>query len=524
LTRSDIPGEVWSLDRFFLRHWTLGGFHSFLLAVDDASSLVKVWLLKRSLADDQLTCLRALCNWVLTQVGRRIKKFRTDGEWCSKSFLNFQLEWGFELFKTNRGNPNSNAIAERHGGIILSKARAMMVAAQAPAFLFGEAINYAVYVHNRTCKIHTPSNYSPVFKFHRSFTSSNAQATSADYTVHQLRVFGCVCVFRVDWRKPSKEEARGIKGIFVGCDTPTRSWRIYVPEEKSIHTSRDVIFDESNLWYKKAGSTGTTPTPPSYSVDDFCKISDTAEKDSEISFQTSTDSGNETSTHHHLLDSGQSNNTSSPLCIDDAFREVSDNGGKNSDTSLPTSAQRGRETSPHHHSSDSARDNATKVEAIPMDVPDDDSELESAEPVNGMDQGTSTVVGTPSTNDALDYIVNIAQCYFTPAVVTDEEASNSADWRGAEERELESLKRLRVFSLVPRRVGVKVIETKWVRTIKPAEKAQGDPVFKARLVAKGFQQVFGTNYFDTWAPTTNINAIRILASLPQVIKKSTTSM
>ena len=97
--------------------------------------------------------------------------------------------------------------------------------------------------------------------------------------------------------------------------------------------------------------------------------------------------------------------------------------------------------------------------------------------------------------------------------MTEEEASNSADWQAAEKRELESLSRLRVFSLVPRREGMRVIETKWVRSIKPAEKAQGDPAHKARLVAKGFQQVFGTNYFDIWAPTTSINTIRLLASL-----------
>ena len=83
----------------------------------------------------------------------------------------------------------------------------------------------------------------------------------------------------------------------------------------------------------------------------------------------------------------------------------------------------------------------------------------------------------------------------------------------AMKREVQSLQKLKVYTTVPRRPGMKVIGTKWTYVVKPAEKAQGDPTYKARFVAKGYQQVFGQNYFDTWAPTVGIDAIRLLAAL-----------
>ena len=49
--------------------------------------------------------------------------------------------------------------------------------------------------------------------------------------------------------------------------------------------------------------------------------------------------------------------------------------------------------------------------------------------------------------------------------------------------------------------GQKVSERKWVCTIK------GDPekpIYNACYVAKGYSQIYGTDYFETFAPTARV--------------------
>ena len=183
LTRSKIPGEGWSLDKFGpLRVAGLDHSRYFLLATDDASLLLKIWLLKNATAEHQLACVKALFAWVLTQTGRRVKSLRTDGEWSSNAFKQLQAEWGFEHLKTNRDTPSSNGIAERMGGIVMAKARAMMIQSRAPPFLYTEALIYAVYIYNRTTR---PLHMSPLASFKRSGVELQVQPTSI--SASQLR-------------------------------------------------------------------------------------------------------------------------------------------------------------------------------------------------------------------------------------------------------------------------------------------------------------------------------------------------
>ena len=392
LTRSKIPGEGWSLDKFGpLRTAGLDKTRYWLLAVDDASLLVKVWFLKDAKAEHQLACVKTLFAWVLTQTGRRVKRLRTDGEWCSIAFKQYQAEWGFEHFRTNRDTPSSNGIAERLGGIIMAKARAMLVAASAPAFLFPEALSYAVYVYNRTCKA---SGYvhAPLDKFNcvEPTNSCKPEPTSRNFTVHQLRVFGTLCVFRDDSRKTGKNEARGVRGVFVGCDPTTRSWRIYVPSTRALRISRDVFFDESTFWYKVGGSEKPLPSPLLEQDDDFSRLSQ-----SEMMYQ---------------------------------------------DFLLPASPAAERESSDIHHLLPSVPDNAQEAQAIPMDVPDDGFvPMDVKGSLDDKSQGRSSVGGTPPMEEPLEFIATLAHCFATSGGPTEDEAYSNPKWVDAMKRELQSL-------------------------------------------------------------------------------------
>jgi hypothetical protein len=68
------------------------------------------------------------------------------------------------------------------------------------------------------------------------------------------------------------------------------------------------------------------------------------------------------------------------------------------------------------------------------------------------------------------------------------------EWQNACLQELEALKKRKVFELVPRLKGRKVIKNRWVFDVKT------DSHKRARLVAKGFSQVEGLDYDQVFSP------------------------
>lgn len=63
--------------------------------------------------------------------------------------------------------------------------------------------------------------------------------------VKNLRSFGCDCYVLIQDHKRAKTEKKSKKGIFVGYDLDSPSYRIHIPEERDVISSDNVIFNES---------------------------------------------------------------------------------------------------------------------------------------------------------------------------------------------------------------------------------------------------------------------------------------
>lgn len=87
-----------------------------------------------------------------------------------------------------------------------------------------------------------------------------------------------------------------------------------------------------------------------------------------------------------------------------------------------------------------------------------------------------------------------------------------AQWRKAMEEEYQSLISQRVFSLVRRPKGAKVLKGRWVYKIKlgPLNEVLRR---KARFVIKGFMQTYGRDYTDTHSPVARMKSIKLLFSI-----------
>jgi Reverse transcriptase (RNA-dependent DNA polymerase) len=88
-------------------------------------------------------------------------------------------------------------------------------------------------------------------------------------------------------------------------------------------------------------------------------------------------------------------------------------------------------------------------------------------------------------------------------------------WEKAMKEEIEALDRNKTWNLVDEDTaltsGKRIIGCKWVYKLK--RNADGSCRFKARLVIWGFEQEYGIDYIETFAPVVKLVIVRILFAL-----------
>ena len=110
---------------------------------------------------------------------------------------------------------------------------------------------------------------------------------------------------------------------------------------------------------------------------------------------------------------------------------------------------------------------------------------------------------------------------FANAVVDDrdpidfQEAVSGPDadlWIDSMNRELDNLKRLNVYDLVPLPKGRKAVGSKWIYKVK--RDADSKPKeHKSRLVAQGFTQKYLIDYKQVHAPVARTSSFKLLATI-----------
>ena len=78
-----------------------------------------------------------------------------------------------------------------------------------------------------------------------------------------MRIFGTPVYIHVLKEKRAKLDPSGKKGIFVGYSDSSKSYNIYVPGQRYIEVSRDVIFHEEAVFRQTQELSKEDEGPPS---------------------------------------------------------------------------------------------------------------------------------------------------------------------------------------------------------------------------------------------------------------------
>src|SRR6267142_598588 len=231
---------------------SMGGRRYYVTFTDDHSRYSSLTVLRTK--DETLEAYKAYAAWIYTQHSVRIKRLRSDrgGEYTGNEFTKFLAEQGTERRLTTHDTPQHNGVAESLNRRIMERIRACLIQSGLPKSLWVEAVNFVIWVKNRTTT-KVLGDVTP----HEKLTGRKPNLAGVPEWGQR------VWVHRGDG---SKLEAHAWPARWVGFDAgSTHAHRIYWPSVRGITVERDVRFTtDFTTVYTSApplGRVGQAPAP-----------------------------------------------------------------------------------------------------------------------------------------------------------------------------------------------------------------------------------------------------------------------
>ena len=145
--------------------------------------------------------------------------------------------------------PKQNGLAERKIGDIVDKARTLLIHAHAPLNLWGFSVMTVVHLINRlpstTLNLQSPINIL-----------EGLYPTVRLKTDLPIKIFGCVVYVHNPTYKKNKWSHKALKCVFLGYSTTQKGYKVYHPITRKYIVSKDMFFDEKQLYYTSDKTTG----------------------------------------------------------------------------------------------------------------------------------------------------------------------------------------------------------------------------------------------------------------------------
>jgi Reverse transcriptase (RNA-dependent DNA polymerase)/gag-polypeptide of LTR copia-type len=494
----------------------------FAQVIDNATR--KTWSIPGKSKSDVASKLR---TWKLSaelHSGMKLRSARSDN---APELVELLSDWqsvgGSNVEFTATYRSHQNGVAERSIQTAESDARAMLKDAGLPIEFWDEAVQADAYIRNRT-------GTGPLINSQRISPEEAYSGTKP--SIDHIRVWGSKCYSYVDPKslpahgRTDKLMDRGRIAVFMGYSESTdKHYRIYAPDLGRTVFSSVVVFDEEKkggevdlkIRMLEAGPQGTAndiPTRkskgrPMQTVPDVrhtmpatlnnfeiripaTTLLETLPKDSVISKSIPEDAPlapPEPPMHHPDLTrpAGEIKDHAvlapQPVKTDllNSTREI------NSSTAPQMYFLRKRKRDSDDNNGDEPLSKAIKA-MLAMIRESDTEVLEH-----------TLIAGT---------LIPIPRNY--------KEAINDPiygeQWKEAINSEITSLQTNKTWKEEIAPTGTNLVSTKWVFALKTDAYGTVDR-FKARLVARGFSQVYGLDYFETFAPTVRADTLRAFLAI-----------
>jgi hypothetical protein len=432
---------------------TLGRKRYYISFTDDFSRYTNIYFLQTK--DESFNFYQIYEAWLSTQYNVRIKCLNSDrgGEYLSKEFSDHLKRAGTTRRLTVHDTPEHNGIAERGNRTNLELVRAMLHDSGLPNFLWAEAASHAIYLRNRTWT-RAIGNTTPYELLNGSKPNMEG-----------IQPWGCKV--RVHDAGGAKLDARSKVGRWVGFDPDTKDGhRIYWPEKRSVSVERSVKFNFNEEVVVRIPS---------------------------LEGEIGDESGDGNSKVVEAVEPPGDGNSK----IVEPQRVV-----EPPDVDYGRGKRIRKETEYVKMLKDgSAVTGQRLTQGVSNVLP---RGMQQGSRVESVDDG---VVGEHAMATVIESVEGLTPTY--------EEARKRSDWPRWDEaiqKELESLKKSGTWKLVKRPQGANVVDSKWVLRIK--KNAAGEiEKYKARLVARGFTQIYGIDYYETYAPVARLSSFRLLLAI-----------
>jgi len=240
---------------------TLGDNRYYILFIDDYTRYTSVWLLLNKKAKSCTSAYQSFQARV-NSMGYEIKRFRCDNglrEYDNKTFRYVLAACDTTYEPCPPYARHKDGVAERMIPTITEKAWAKMIDSQAPIQFWGEAVNTAVYLHQRSpneglkrndCDGSKAPYKTPYGMLHRCVKPiHDADGNEISYltSLHNLHRFGCYASRLI----PEVQSRQGKLGprskpcMMVGYTHDSKTlWRICDRQLHKVKAQSEVIFNE----------------------------------------------------------------------------------------------------------------------------------------------------------------------------------------------------------------------------------------------------------------------------------------
>jgi hypothetical protein len=466
---------------------SITGSKYFIIFTDDYSRFTWIFFLKTKSHEEVLEVFKKFKAYAEKSTGFQITRFRCDngrGEYDNQYFKGFLANCGISYEPSAPYTQNQNGVSERMIRTITEKTRSLLSDSGISEGFWEEAASTAVYLRNRSPTSALTNNITPynILKLEKP-------------SVGHLRRFGCNAYVYIHPNLRTKWKPRVLHCTFLGyVNNTTKQYRVWDRNGRRILTVA-----ATNVQFNEQSFGKPDPKPSNGHLD----VKDSPVLDYLRSIASVPQYGPVVGTGH-----------AEDVASIPQYGPMVGKGYAEESASIP---QYGPVVGPEamEYAEESSLSQGVSVTTEPLsqalNQPDSPRDIENDKALRRSTRERRPTFKLKSAALSARIHDLVEPTSYRHAT----EHRYSRQWKVAMTEEMDSLHKNMTWDLMDEdtviKSGKRVIGSKWVYKLK--RNADGSRRFKARLVVKGYEQKYGIDYEETFAPVAKFVTARLLFAL-----------